>query len=411
MRTDQDVVVIGGGVIGVCAAQALAEAGRKVALLERGEIASGCSGGNAGLIAASHSIPLAAPGVVRKALRWMFDPESPFYLKPRLDFGLLAWLWRFHRACTTTRMRRGLAVLRDLNRASKRLLDELAAGEDLQFTYGREGLLEVFTTQKGCEEGIGQAELLGEFGIEAKVLDAAEVLGRLPEALPAVLGGVFFPGDGHVDPAELVTALARRAERRGATVRTSTEVLGLKSDGPRISAVETTRGEFRARHVVLAAGAWSPSLARPLGIRLPVQPAKGYSITVARPPACPALPLLLGEAKVAVTPLGERLRFSGTLEFAGLDLSINRRRVDAIHRAVRQYHRCGEEGEVVEIWRGLRPCTPDGLPLVGRTRRYDTWNWSVNVPRGPVTGKLVAQLICGEEPLLDPAPLDPARFG
>jgi len=411
----EDVLVIGGGVIGVCVAYYLTQAGRQVTLVEKGEICSGCSSGNAGLIAPSHSIPLPAPGVLRKALKWMFDPESPFYLKPRLDLDLLWWLWRFRAACKRTRMRRAMPILRDLNHASKELYDELASDDDLRFAYEQKGLLELFVTEQGARECTKAAELLQEFGIELNLLDAAQARAMAPNALPAVLGGVYSPGDVHIDPAEFTTQLARLAESRGARLRTSTEVLGFETSARRVSAVVTTRGDFCPHHVVLAAGAWSASLAKGLGIKLPVQPAKGYSITVTRPAKAPRVPLLLSEAKVAVTPFGETLRFAGTLELAGLDLSINRRRVAAIRRAVRKYHRCHEGGELIEIWRGLRPCTPDGLPVIGRSAAYEdliiaTGHGMKGICLAPITGNLVAQLVCDEEPLLDLTPLSPERF-
>lgn len=415
MSTDTEVLIIGGGVIGVCCAHYLAEAGCRVALMEKGEICSGCSEANAGLIAASQSIPLAAPGVIRKALKWMLDPASPFYLKPRLDLGLFRWLWRFRAACTEERMRRGLALLRDLGRASQQLLGELAAIQDIGFTVHRNGLLKPFVTEEGFEEGVAEAELLKEFGIEANTLGADEARAMLPDAPPSLVGATHFPGDGHLDPAEFVGKLAQHAEARGAVIHTNAEVVGFESEGRRIVKVRTQGGEFRADHVVLAAGAWSAPLARKLGLRLPVQPAKGYAVTLPAEAPSDAVPLLLGEAKVAVTPLGDRVRFSGTLEFAGMDLSLNERRLDAIRRAGRQFRPVPGD-ERGETWAGLRPCTPDGLPLVGRTRAFEnllvaTGHATKGICLGPITGKIIAQLICDEKPVLDPAGLNPDRFG
>jgi D-amino-acid dehydrogenase len=413
MNAETDVLIVGGGVIGVCCARALAEAGREVTLLEKGEIASGCSEANAGLIAASQCVPLAAPGVIAKALRWMLQPESPFYLRPRLDPGLLRWLWRFRAACREDRMRRGLAVLRDLTAASQHHIEELAAREELDLTYRRHGLLKPWATEKGFQEGMAEARLLQEFGIEAQVLDAAEAQARLPAGAPAVAGAVFFPGDGHVVPAAFVRALASAAQAAGARLLTGTEAVGFETDGRRITGVRTSRGEFGAEHVVLAAGAGSHRLGRMLGLRLPLQPAKGYSVTVPVEGEPPSAPLLLGEAKVAVTPLGGAVRFSGTLEFAGMDLAVNERRLGAVRRAGARF--CPVAGAIGEAWAGLRPCTPDGLPLIGRTRRWENLliaagHATKGMCLGPLTGRLIAQHVIGEEPDMDLAPLSPDRW-
>ena len=415
MGNANDVLIIGGGIIGASAAYWLAEAGARVVLADMGAVGSGCSEANAGFVAPSHSIPLAAPGVVGKALKWMFDPESPFYLKPRPDLSLLAWLWRFRAACSPERMRRSAAILYELNAAGRRLYDDLHARDDLSFHLDRSGLLELYATEQGFQEGAAQAALLRSLGVEAQLLDGAEARAMEPLALPSVVGGIAFPIDAAVDPAEVVAELIRATERRGAVVRAHTEVLGFEAGGGRITAVETTRGTFAPDHVVLAAGAWTARLARPLGIRLPLQAAKGYSITFPRPEPAPARPLLLQEAKVAVTPYPSALRFAGTLELAGMELSIDRRRVDAITRAVGRYIHRDEAAEPIEIWRGLRPCTPDGLAYLGRPAALDnliiaTGHAMKGVCQAPITGQLVADLICGRQPTIDLEPLNPNRF-
>lgn len=409
-----DVLVIGGGVIGICAAFYLAQRGAPVTVLERGEIGAGSSYGNAGLIVPSHSIPLAEPGALRHGLKWLFDPDSPLYIRPRADDELAAWLLRFALACTEARMRAAIPVLRDLGLASRALYDELARlGFD--FGYERRGLLEVFITRRGLAEAEAQAALLGESGLEVRVLDGDRVRALEPNVSEAVLGGLYFPLDAHLDPARFVRGLAQEAEKRGARIRTRVGVIGFEAEGRRITRVHTTEGERSPAQVVLAGGAWSPVIARDLQLRLPIQAAKGYSLTIKRPVRSPAVPLLLGEAWVAVTPLGEALRFAGTLELAGLDYTINRRRLEAVRRGAQAYLPAVETAEVMETWRGLRPCTPDGLPIIGRAARYEnlllaTGHAMLGVSLGPVTGQLIAQLACGERPALDLTPLRAERF-
>jgi D-amino-acid dehydrogenase len=230
-----------------------------------------------------------------------------------------------------------------------------------------------------------------------------------------VAGAVYFPDDAHLIPDRFVRGLAAVAQGLGASVRTGTEVLGFTTRDGRIVSVETTRGRFAPDAVVLAAGSWSPGIAGGLGLRLPIQPAKGYSVTYERPPGAPRIPLLLGEARMAVTPMGDALRFGGTLELAGLDLSVNRRRVAAIERRPADYLALGGELRLREIWRGLRPCTPDGLPLLGRPAGLAnlvvaTGHAMIGVSLGPVTGKLVAQLVTGAPVSPDLGRLDPSRF-
>jgi len=429
MTDRPDVLIIGGGVVGVCSAYYLAKQGAQVTLVEQGDIAAGSSYGNAGLIVPSHSLPLAAPGALASGLKWMLDPESPFYIKPRLDFALLNWLVRFAAACTERQVRRSIPVLRDLGQASRALHQALAAAAPGAYGYAADGLLMLYNTPQGFAGGREEAHLLSEFGVANEVLDGAALREREPSVRPDVLGAISFPNDAHLTPGLFMADLARRAEAQGACLRTHTEVLGFETSGRRVTRVRTTRGDDTPGQVVLAAGAWSAAVARDLRLRLPIQAAKGYSLTVKAPPdgppaLGPASAMLLGEARVAVTPMvagpgpaPDRpiLRFAGTLEMAGLDFSINQRRVGAILRAGRTYLDGLENVETVEIWRGLRPCTPDGLPIIGRPPALDNLivaagHATVGMSLGPITGKLVAQLAGGQAPALNLEPLRLDRF-
>lgn len=408
-----DVLVIGGGVIGVCSAYFLAGRGRKVMLVERDEICSGASSGNAGLIVPSHSIPLSAPGVVEKGLKWLLNPESPLYIRFRLDFELLAWLWMFWRSCTETHVRKALPLLVALQRESLNLYEQLAA-EGLNFGFTRKGTMTVFNTKQAFEEGIKEAKLLQEHGIEAQILDADKAREKEPLLKESVVGGIYFSSDAHLDPAAFVLELADKAKQKGVDILTQTEVIGLKATGRKIEAVLTTKGEYHADKIVLAAGAWSPNLTRNLGVKLPIQPAKGYSITVFNPDKTPSIPLMLSEVRVAVTPLNGRLRLGGTLELAGLDFSINQRRGNAIRRGASQYLP-QIKGEREEVWMGLRPCMPDGLPVIGRPSNIDnliiaSGHGILGISLGPITGKIVAQMVCDEQIEYDLQLLNPDRF-
>lgn len=415
MDSELDTLVIGGGVIGVCSAYYLASKGVKVALIEKDQIASGCSYANGGLIVPSHAVPLASPGALGDGLRWMLDPQSPFYIKPRLNLDLVNWLVRFVLASRERVMLRSLPVLRDLLFASRALFDELAyaAGTDLGFE--RNGSLLVCFSKQALEHEKEEMQWLERFDIPCKVVDQDEAHDLEPALLPQVIGGIYYPRDGHLDPARLVVWLAEKAQGLGVQVWTKTEAMGFETSQGRVTAVHTTRGDFHPRQIVLATGSWSPELARSLNLRIPIQAAKGYSVTLENPPLAPKLPLLFSEARAVVNPLGDSLRIAGTLELAGMDFSINSRRLAAIQSSARAYLPGLETAKVLEIWRGLRPCTPDGLPIIGRARKFHNLivaagHAMLGMSLGPVTGKLVSQLARDETPDVDMTPFRMERF-
>ena len=412
----KDVLVIGGGAIGVASAYYLARRGAAVTLVEKGEICSGCSYGNAGLLVPSHSIPLAAPGVVAQGLKWMGRPDSPFYIRPRIDAQLIRWLWRFYRSANHCHVRRSVPLLRDLSFASLELYDELDRIEGFDFDLVRNGYLQV--GKEGYSEEDAEVRILNEAGVAANVLTPEETRELVPETELEIGGAIHFPQDWNLSPHRFVTGLAAQAAALGADIRTGAEVLGFERNGSRVSLVKTTRGDFSPGEIVLAAGSWSPVVARDLSLSLPIQAGKGYSITYKRPPQAPSVPVSLAEARVGVSAMGEYLRFAGTLELSGLTLYLDPVRVAAILKAVPEYMPGLDPGklEMVEIWRGMRPCTPDGLPLLGRPQSLANLTVAaghamIGVSLAPVTGKLVSEIVCGEEPGIDLALTRPERFG
>jgi D-amino-acid dehydrogenase len=410
------VVVIGGGVIGVSSAYYLAREGADVTLVDRGEVCAGSSYGNAGLIVPSHVMPLAAPGVWWQGVKWMLNAESPFYIKPRPSLELARWLWRFRAACAPARMRRAMPLLRRLGVESLALYRELAEKGGFDFGFRQSGSMTVFFSPEGLAHGREEARLLAQVGVAVEVLDGAAARAAEPTLKPGVVGALHCPEDALLVPDRFVKGLARVAGTLGVRVATGSEVIGFRTAGSRITGVETTRGALETDTVVLAAGSWSPEIGRALGLRVPIQPAKGYSLTYRRPARGPNIPLLPAEGRFSVTPMGEFLRFGGTLELAGMDLSVNQRRVEALRRSALRCIEGAEDLTLLEIWRGLRPCTPDGLPLVGRSRRFENLvlaagHAMVGMSLGPVTGRIVTQLVAGAPPALDLRLLDPDRFG
>ena len=279
MTSQYDVAIIGGGVIGVCCAYYLAQRDVKVLLIEKGDIASGCSSGNAGLIVPSYALPLASPRGRRDGLRWVLNAESPVYIKPRLDIDLFRWLIHFTRASRDEQMRHAIPVLRDVLLASRALYDELAQRLNVEFGFEGNGSLHVYLTQHAFQDGVEEAHLLDTFDIPSQVINAAEAHDLEPALSRELIGGVYYPRDAHMDPLRFVNSLANKIRELGVGILTGTEVLAFELGNRKIKAIKTTRGEFHADQMILAAGSWSPDITRMLKLNLPIQAAKGYSIT------------------------------------------------------------------------------------------------------------------------------------
>jgi D-amino-acid dehydrogenase len=410
-----DILIIGGGVIGVCVAYYLRQRGASVTLVEKGEIAAGASYGNAGWVVPSHSIPLPTPDAVKNGLKWMLNPASPFYIKPRLDLDLLAWLLKFAMAARPGPMHRAIPVLRDLNLASRYLFDVLAAVPGLHFDYHQQGMLMAYKTPEGYAGAKHEADLLHRYGLACELLSADQTLAIAPMLKPNLAGGLFFPDDAHMNPALFVRNLAAHAQAMGVTILTHTEVTGFDVDTGHIKAVQTSNGAIEVQQVVLAAGAWSPLVARELNLHLPVQAGKGYSVTLNRPANAAQFPIGLAEARVVTSPYENSFRLAGTMELGGMNLDKNQRRIDAIVQAARANFEGLEAIETTEVWQGLRPCTPDGLPVIDRAPDLKnlilaTGHAMMGLSLGPITGKLVAQLACGEKPSIDLGLLKANRF-
>jgi len=407
---------VGGGVIGLACAIELARRGAAVTVLERDRVGHGCSWGNAGWLTPSLAFPLPAPGLIWKASKWLLDPESPFYIQPRLDVGLASWLLRFLAATRREPFVRGTAALIEICRWSVDAWAELAARGPERFGFQRLGLLAVYEHDDAFAAGRASAELVARHGVPFEAWSAEEVSDREPSIVGPQIGAYYFPQDAHCEPHLAVLALADEAKRAGVRVVESADVYDVDLDGRRARRLLTTAGIFPCEQLVVATGAWSKRFGAELGLRLPVLGAKGYSIVVPRGAGHPTRSLMLAERKIAINPHAESLRVSGTLELVDEDLSITRRRVEAIVRAARGMVALPDPLPPHELWRGLRPCTPDGMPLIGRARGRDnvwlaTGHQMTGLKTAPATGRLLAELMSGETPSFDPAPFRADRYG
>lgn len=412
------ILVIGGGVIGLTTAYYAACKGHEVTVVERNpEQHEGCSFGNAGMVVPSHFVPLAAPGMVALGLKWMWNPESPFYVKPRLDWDLLNWGFKFWRASTPEHVRQSAPVLRDLSLASRACFEELAALPDNDFGLVKKGLLMLCKTSHALDEEAKTAEKARELGIPADVLDAKQTAKLDPNVRMDITGSVYFPKDCHLLPHRFMSGLRRQLNRLGTKFCYNTEVTGCRAANGRVEAWQTTKGDFAADEYVICGGSWSPVVARDLRLKIPIQAGKGYSLTLPKPRQLPEICAIFCEARVAVTPMAGALRIGGTMEIAGLNEDINPARIRGIVRSVPQYYPEFKTGdfEGIKPWRGLRPCSPDGMPYVGRAARYSnlsvaTGHSMMGLSLGPVTGKLMSEILSGEKPSINIELLNPNRY-
>lgn len=417
-QTDSHTVIVGAGVIGVATAYYLALRGRKVTVLDQDDICSGCSRGNAGAITPGH-LPLTQPGTLMRNLAWMCKPTSPLFIAPRFDIGLLRWLWRFHGFCNQAHLRRATEILCRLGAASSLLFEQLAEELDLgcqsQGRYQNQGRLEICRTESSLREVCHEAKLLEACGFESKRLRGKEVTDFEPAITGEVAGAVYFPNSGSCDPHQFILKLAEAAEALGATFRTHTHVKDLCVRDDRVTSLVTQDDEIAADTVVLACGSWAPQLARRLDLRLPIQPGKGYHLDITRPAQSPKIPVVLVEERVFVTPLDKVLRLAGTMELSGFNLIERPARLNMLSQAAGRYFTDADKAKVQSQWCHLRPMTPDGLPVIGKTQRIkNTWvaagHGMLGLTQGPITGQLLADWIVDGQPQLDLTQLSPDRF-
>lgn len=400
-------MVVGAGIVGLSCAEALSRDGWRVTLVERGrEERDGASFGNAGLIVPSHVLPLAAPGVMSQGLRWMLDPESPFFVEPRLDLELLRWGWRFWRSATAAHVARSVPALGALLLAGLQAHLEMAqrvGGPAVQ----QRGLMMLCLSQAGLKAAWHEAQVAAALGMEVRSLDPEALQAYYPGVRLAAVGGVWYGQDAHLSPRGLMTALQAAVNRAGVAAHWGREVVGVeRSPSGRAKAMRLDDGTvLEADAFVLAAGLETARLSRALGTRVPLQAGRGYSVTQAQPPEQPEVPAILAEARVAMTPLPEGVRWGGTMEVASPGRPVNRRRLLGVAKAAQRYFPAFEADALMALpmWTASRPLSPDGLPYLGRLRRSPnvvvaSGHGMMGFSLGPVSGRLVADLLADREP-------------
>jgi len=411
------VGIIGGGIIGLSSAYYLSKAGHQVTILDKGELNDGCSFGNAGMIVPSHFIPLAAPGMISKGIKWMFNSSSPFYVKPSLNPDLFRWGYLFYKNASQKNVDKGIKALKELSLFSKTMYQQLVKDLPFDFGFHEKGLMMLYQTADTEKEEIETAHLANENGIEARVLSLQQIQDLEPDVRVKARGGVYFPGDAHLTPRQLMRELVGYLKDTGVEFKTNCEVFDFAIQDKKIQSLTTNLGEFSFDKIVLATGAWSGTVAKRLNLTLPMQAGKGYSFTLDNVQNNIRIPSIFLEARVAVTPMGSSLRFGGTMEITGVNHKISMNRVKGIVNSIPKYYPDMKvempPGE--RIWHGLRPCSPDGMPYIGRSKQISnlilaTGHAMLGLSLGPGTGKIVANLVDEEASSVALTAFDPDRF-
>lgn len=415
-QTSGKVTIIGGGIIGLCSAYYLLKQGFKITILEQGDLLNNCSSGNAGMIVPSHFVPLAAPGMISKGIKWMFNSKSPFYVKPSLNPELISWGLKFWKHANQQHVDRSAMPLRDLHLLSKALYEELAKEPELNFDLAEKGILMLFKEQATADEEIHMATKAQQLGLDIAVLNAKETQLLEPDTKLDVLGAVHYRCDGHLYPNNLVKHLIAYLKNNGVELVTNCKVNGFDIVNGKITNIKTDNQTYSSDLVVMTGGAWLPELARKAGLNISVMPGKGYSFMVEQPQKIHH-PSLLLEARVAVTPMNGQVRFGGTMEIAPINHQINKNRVQGIVNSIPQYYPDYQVQvpELKDVWHGFRPCSPDGLPYIGYSKKVSNLivaggHGMMGVSLAPATGKLVSELATDRKLSTNIAMYDVERF-
>lgn len=417
-RAERSIVVIGGGFIGLASADYLRRDGWRVTVIDRGSIGGGCSLANCGLVCPSHVLPLTEPSALRAALGALFTPSSPFRIRPRFDRHLWNWLVRFARRCNTRDMLQAAHAIQPLLASSMIEYEQLLGPGKLECEWEKRGLLFVYQTRAALDAYEATDQLLSQsFNEPAVKLDAAAACELEPALKSEIAGAWYYEHDGHLRPDRLIHAWREQLSRSGVAFLEQCELRGFTTGANRLALqAETSHGPLAADRFLIATGAWTPKLDRLIGCHIPIEPGKGYSITMPRPKRCPRIPMIFPEHRVAVTPMQSGYRLGSIMELSGYDETIRPERLELLRVGAQPYlHEPLCEPEL-QTWFGWRPMTYDSLPIIGQTPRFqNVWlaagHNMLGLSMAPATGKLIAELLDGRTPHIDPKPYGLERLG
>ncbi|KAA1259404.1 D-amino acid dehydrogenase small subunit [Rubripirellula obstinata] len=412
----ESVTIVGAGVVGIACAHYLEQAGLEVTLLDQGSIAGECSLANCGYICPSHALPLTEPGAFGVALSSMFNRNSPFRVKPHWNPALWKWMLQFAKRCTHQQMLAAGKPLQAILESSMAEYHRLIGEFNLDCEWKEDGLLYVLQTQRGMDKFCATDQIVSEhFGIAAKRIEGEALPEFDPGLKPGLAGAFLYPGDTSVRPDKLNQAWASSLQTRGVKFVPGCELNSIRKEAGKVVALKTSQGDFTSDHYVFAFGAWAARWQSELQCSIPVQPGKGYSVTLARPENSPKHPILFPEHKVGVSPFDQGLRLGSMMEFAGYDQSIPDRRIQQLRDSARPYLVASVDGKAESKWYGWRPMTWDSLPIIGlagelRNAFLATGHNMLGLSLAPATGRLIAEMVTGQPTHLDSDPYSPSRF-
>lgn len=395
----KSIIIIGGGIIGLCSAYYLNKEGHTVSIIDKSNLDNGASYVNAGYLSPSHIIPLAAPGVMKKGLKWMFNSSSPLFIKPRINKSFLKWALAFNKSCNSENVKKAAPLIRDITLLSQRLYEDIIYTEKFNSHYEKKGLIMLCQTEKTLKEEHEMLKLAKQLGLDAKSMTPDDIKVIEPNVDINTIGGVFYKCDHHSTPTEFMSNMKTLLINSGVNFFSNESVIDIAFKNSEITGIKTTKNHYKADEIVLAAGSWSPVLSQKIGLKLLLEAGKGYRIDTTKNLSI-SIPTILAESKVAVTPMNGFTRFAGTMEIVGINQNINKVRVDAIADAVQGYYPniklTSEERKNSAC--GLRPVSPDGLPYIGKSSKcknltvatgHAMMGWSM----GTATGLLVNEII------------------
>ncbi|WP_413944145.1 NAD(P)/FAD-dependent oxidoreductase [Bdellovibrio sp. HCB-162] len=413
-KKEVDILVVGAGIIGTAVGAELSRRGAKVCVIDKGQVGKGCSYGNAGWMTPCFAMPLPMPGMLIKSMKWLLDPESPLYIKPSFSLDLASWLFQFMKAMNETQAKRAVDALVVLSQKSLTEYEKLGQKYP-EIHFQQKGLLMVSQTKAGVAAAVEELNYVKNLGVPGKVLNSGDIQEMEPALKSPLLGGVYFSHEAMAEPYLVVQAFAKEIRAHGGEILEQCELKDLVISGDKVEKVLTSQGEIHAKQVVMATGSWSKSLARLMRLRVPVLGGKGYAMIVPPLEKQPQYPMMLVEKKIAITPRQNSLRIAGTLELVDQDFSITPQRVENIKKGAREFLHLPQELQVQELWAGLRPCTPDGVPLIGYHKNISNLmlalgHQMLGLQSGAGTGLLVSDLLEGKSPFVDLKVLDVNRF-